>query len=219
MVIKALDRLAGRLPDIVADDEDSAQEMSFSESLDARRADALVALASMSIADDHDPDRAMVVVHADIESLVNKDKSGEIELGGVLHPETVRRLCCDSRLQTVLHDSDGAVVGIGRADRSVPRWLLRQLRHRDRCCTFPGCDRRWLLQAHHIVWWGDGGPTDLDNLTLVCMFHHKLVHEHNWRVTLGPLGTAWYRPSGKRYLPGATQLELVERAPPEESAA
>ncbi|MDQ5815099.1 MAG: hypothetical protein M3516_02205 [Actinomycetota bacterium] len=26
--------------------------------------------------------------------------------------------------------------------------------------------------------WEHGGTTDLNNLTLVCCFHHKLVHEY-----------------------------------------
>ena len=48
---------------------------------------------------------------------------------------------------------------------------LRQLKYRDRECTFPGCGERRFTQAHHIVWWECGGPTDLDNLVLVCTFH------------------------------------------------
>src|SRR6266545_7907431 len=48
---------------------------------------------------------------------------------------------------------------------------LRQLKYRDRECTFPGCGERRFTQAHHIVWWECRGPTDLDNLILVCSFH------------------------------------------------
>jgi hypothetical protein len=54
IVATALDRMAGRMPDIVTADEPRPH----SESLDVRRADALAALASAHIADDHDPDRA-----------------------------------------------------------------------------------------------------------------------------------------------------------------
>ncbi|MDQ3955408.1 MAG: HNH endonuclease, partial [Actinomycetota bacterium] len=143
----------------------------------------------------------------------------EIELGGVLHPEIVQRLCCDGRIQTVLEDKDGNAVGIGHASRKVPRWLRRQLRKRDRTCTFPGCERRWFLQAHHIRWWTQGGRTDLDNLALTCHHHHRLVHEGRWGVSLEKTGVAWYRPNGKRYEPGVKQMELVERAPPEEASA
>ncbi len=30
--------------------------------------------------------------------------------------------------------------------------------------------------------WAQGGETKLDNLVLLCRFHHRLVHEGDWRV-------------------------------------
>nr|MBA2600559.1 hypothetical protein [Actinomycetota bacterium] len=45
--------------------------------------------------------------------------------------------------------------------------------------------------------------TDLNNLTLVCCFHHKLVHEYGWRVALDDNSMAtWFRRSGRRHDPG-----------------
>jgi hypothetical protein len=32
------------------------------------------------------------------------------------------------------------------------------------------------------VHWIDGGPTDLDNLILLCFRHHRMVHEGGWRL-------------------------------------
>lgn len=43
-------------------------------------------------------------------------------------------------------------------------------------CQFPGCDRRRHLKAHHRISWLNGGPTDLDNLILLCQRHHTRVH-------------------------------------------
>ncbi len=123
--------------------------------------------------------------------------------GEVVHPEIGRRLSCDARLQVVLEDRDGNAIGIGRAGRNIPAWLMRQLRYRDHGCSFPGCGTRSFLQAHHIVHWEHGGTTDLNNLTLVCCFHHKLVHEYGWRVALDDNSMAtWFRRSGRRYDPG-----------------
>ena len=34
--------------------------------------------------------------------------------------------------------------------------------------------------------WSHGGPTDLDNLILLCGFHHRFVHEHGWHITGKP---------------------------------
>jgi hypothetical protein len=35
------------------------------------------------------------------------------------------------------------------------------------------------------VHWIDGGPTDLDNLVLLCTLHHNVVHHHGWDIELG----------------------------------
>jgi hypothetical protein len=149
--------------------------------LEARRADALVALASDRVAGDADPDRATVVVHASAEALMGGDAPGtggaEIESGPAICAETARRLACDARIQMVVENASSEVIGLGRMSREPSRWMLRQLRYRDHSCRFDGCGSRRHLHAHHITWWERGGRTDLDNLVLVCSFHHKLVHE------------------------------------------
>ena len=58
-VARALERIAESLPATRGEDDLSS---------DARRADALVALASARIASDPDPDRATVVIHASLEA-------------------------------------------------------------------------------------------------------------------------------------------------------
>jgi hypothetical protein len=120
----------------------------------------------------------------------------------VLHEDVCRRLGCDARLQFVLTDNKGNALGIGRASRNVPRWLRRQILFRDHGCAFPGCATKAFLQAHHIWAWEDGGPTDYHNLTLVCLFHHKLVHEFGWSVCLNKDRAEWFRADGSRYDPG-----------------
>ncbi len=214
VIAKSLDRMAGRLPDIVADED--AEPPSFEVSLGMRRADALVALASHRIAEDADADRATVVVHVDAETLGADHGGAEIEGGGVMGAETARRLACDGRIELAFDVCCGRTVGVERATRTPPPWLVRQLRRRDRGCTFPGCDARWFLHAHHIWHWGRGGPTDLDNLVLVCTFHHKLVHEYGWQVELDSRDVVtWRRPDGTPFDPASiTQARLDVRGPP-----
>ena len=70
--------------------------------------------------------------------------------------------------------------------------------HRDGGCTFPGCDRPpgWT-QAHHVIHWIKDGPTDIDNLALLCHFHHHRIHEGGFGATRGPDGTMTFtRPDG-----------------------
>ncbi len=121
----------------------------------------------------------------------------------MIHAETARRLLCNARVQTVIEDASGEVLGLGRMSREPSPWMLRQVRHRDGGCRFPGCGTRAFTEAHHIRWWRDGGRTDLDNLVLICSFHHRLVHEHGWRIRREPQGRlAWFRSDGTRYRAG-----------------
>lgn len=185
----------------------------------ARRADALVALCSARIARDADPDRATVVIHAPIDALLRDAGSCEVEDGPAVHPETVKRMMCNARVQTVLEDGAGNVVGLGRMSREPTAWMIRQVRYRDRGCRFPGCGTRAFTEAHHVVWWRNGGGTNLDNLLLICSFHHRLVHEHGWSVRRDDDGIArWFRGDGTRYHAGpspgvdANELHLVAAA-------
>ncbi|ORB10802.1 HNH endonuclease signature motif containing protein, partial [Mycolicibacterium monacense] len=73
-------------------------------------------------------------------------------------------------------ERDGQLIGAGRTTRLINRRLRRALEHRDRTCVVPGCESTRGLHAHHIQHWENGGPTDLDNLVLVCPYHHRLHH-------------------------------------------
>jgi hypothetical protein len=50
---------------------------------------------------------------------------------------------------------------------------------------FPACDRpASAAHSHHIRPWSEAGPTKLDNLTLLCGSHHRLIHRSDWKVQL-----------------------------------
>jgi hypothetical protein len=187
VVARALDRLGDEVPPMPDEEDDRL--------VGARRADALVALCSSRIADDADQDRATVVVHTDLDAVLDLDVNAQIEEGPVITGPTLHRLLCNARLQTVVEHPDGTVRAVGRLSREPAPWMMRQLRHRDGTCRFPGCDARRFTQAHHVEWWSRGGATDLDNLILVCTFHHRLVHEHGWGLTIDGDGeVTWIRP-------------------------
>jgi hypothetical protein len=221
VVVRTIERMAREVP-AMPGEEDVAHART-------RRADALVALCSARLAADPDPDRATVVVHARLEGLVTGSGGCELEDGPVIPPDVARRLACDARVQTVVEDAGGNVLALGRMRREPPAAMVRQVRYRDRGCRFPGCGTRAFTQAHHIVWWRHGGRTDLDNLLLICSFHHRLVHEYGWRVRREPDGgLGWFRPDGRRYRAGprragvrdgSSTLRERARAPALEAAA
>jgi hypothetical protein len=50
------------------------------------------------------------------------------------------------------------------------------LNHRDAGCVFPGCQTPPTnCEAHHIIPWQQGGPTNLNNLVLLCHHHHATI--------------------------------------------
>ncbi|MDP3983846.1 MAG: DUF222 domain-containing protein [Acidimicrobiia bacterium] len=168
------------------------------DTFDVKAADALVQLASQSLGADSDPDRATVVVHVSAEALTTGVGSGEVENGPGLSIDTVRRLGCDGRVEVVAESSEGIAIGIGRARRIIPSWMARNLMRRDQGCQFPGCHHRRWVHGHHIRFWSEGGPTDLDNLIMLCPRHHRMLHEQGWRIEGDPNGNiTWIRPDGR----------------------
>ncbi|MGH8970366.1 MAG: HNH endonuclease, partial [Actinomycetes bacterium] len=48
--------------------------------------------------------------------------------------------------------------------------------------------------VHHGWHWADGGPTDVDNGALLCLYHHQQVHRQGWTVALAPNGFPQFIP-------------------------
>jgi hypothetical protein len=198
IVAKALERVVDQIP--------AMPTYADGVVIEARRADALLALCSQRIAADADADRATVVIHASLEALSGR-RNAETEHGAVMPPEALQRLACDARIQVVAENEANDAIALGRTKREPSASMMRQLRHRDRGCRFPGCGSTAFANAHHIVWWSRGGATDLDNLLLICGFHHRLVHEHGWTVHRSDDGRLrWFRADGSRYRGGPERL-------------
>lgn len=172
-----------------------------------RRADALVEICRhwldrgpTSISGGERPHLSVVV---DLEVLERRARGrSELEDGTVLHPETVRRLACDAGVSRVITKGPSEPLDVGRRTRTVSAALRRAVVLRDRCCSFPGCDRppRWC-DVHHIDHWADGGVTALHNLTLLCRRHHRLIHEGGWTIQRGDDGPVFVDPEGRARSP------------------
>ena len=208
--VDAVDTVAKELPDTRAAEQGSTQPPDTDEeaSLDQRRADALVLLATSAGGDR--TTKPTVVVHAPLAALAKDEGNCCTDKGDVLHPDLVRKLTCDARLRFVLTDDKGDPLGIGRSSRSIPGWLREQVLRRDGYrCTFPGCEARRFVDVHHIKHWTPHrGPTQLHNLGTACSGHHPLLHLFGWEMALEENQIVWYAPRGQRYEPG--------RAPPQD---
>ena len=107
------------------------------------------------------------------------------ETGVPISAGWARKLACDATIIPLVLGENSEPLDIGRATRLIPPALKRALIARDKGCAFPGCRRppRWC-DAHHINHWADGGPTSLDNLVLLCGYHHDLLHHSDWTVAI-----------------------------------
>ncbi|OBK74545.1 HNH endonuclease signature motif containing protein [Mycobacterium sp. 1274761.0] len=123
--------------------------------------------------------RTTVVVHLDVN-----DRIGALHRGPLLSDADRRYLSCDATCE-VWFQRNGQPIGAGRSTRVINRRLRRALEYRYPTCAVPGCGATRGLHAHHIRHWEDGGATELDNLVLLCPYHHRLHHRGGITIT-GP---------------------------------
>jgi hypothetical protein len=94
------------------------------------------------------------------------------------------QILCDCNIARIVLGPDSQPLDVGREHRTAPLYLRRAIAQRDRHCRFPGCDRKssWC-EAHHVIPWWQDGPTNINNLVLLCPFHHHVVHRQGWTNT------------------------------------
>ena len=197
-------------------------------------ADALVQLCadylSAKAATAENPDTYQVIIHAGAQAIsgdpATENVSAETPEGAadslpVSHPahpmrchiqdglavslSTLALISCNATISTMIHDTAGAILDVGRRTRKPPPALRRAIRERDGYrCQFPGCHSR-RTDAHHIVHWASGGETKLGNLISLCKTHHALVHDKGYFIAGTPGGFAFYSPQGT-LMPGCPKL-------------
>ncbi len=150
-----------------------------------RMHDALVEVCARGNGAERDGRRPQMIVKTSLDTLagIPGAPAGELEFGGTIPAETVRRLACDAAITRITGLGE-LEQEITHAARTTPPSTRRALVARDGHCVFPSCDRpsAWC-QSHHLHHWADGGPTKVENLALLCQAHHRKVHEEGWGLT------------------------------------
>lgn len=154
-----------------------------------RYGDALMEIIALAAshpdAPNHSGGRADLVVTIPLDTLRTGLGHAHLDLATPLTAAEARTLACDCHLIPAVLGSPGQPLDVGRAKRLVTDPIRTALTLRDRGCTFPGCTRPPRhCDAHHIVEWWNGGTTSLDNLTLLCKHHHRLLHRSGWTLHL-----------------------------------
>jgi Domain of unknown function (DUF222) len=143
------------------------------------------------------PDHGGLPAHLLITTPAGGDQpqSGVTGTGQLISARTVFWLSCTAWLTLALIDDAGVPIKIGRTKRLFSLAQRLGIAVRDKGCIFPGCDRppSWC-EAHHIVSFKDGGPTDLTNGCLLCGYHHRLIHAGHRQVMMGDDGHPYVIP-------------------------
>jgi hypothetical protein len=166
-----------------------------------RRADALTRVCRFFLDHEDLPDEGGERPNIDLFfnwDTIRGDRYGAGPLDTPLSPTDISRLLCDARISRIVFGPDRVPLDVGRATYTPSKGLRRAVVARDRHCRFPGCRRRarWS-EVHHSTPWELGGETKLDNLVLLCDYHHHLVHKPKWSATFDGITFTVTNPDGR----------------------
>jgi hypothetical protein len=127
--------------------------------------------------------------------------------------EAATELMGEGSLQILVRDGVD-VRTITKTTRAIPQALTMALVVRDRVCAVPGCGESDHLQVdHRDVDYSKGGPTELDNLCRLCVYHHDLKTHGGWRLEGKPGAWRWVAPARPRsagYIARAKRLAAIK---------
>jgi hypothetical protein len=95
------------------------------------------------------------------------------------------RLLDQACIAWAVHNCKGGILSYGRTRRLASREQAEALLLRDGGCAFPSCDHpaEWC-ERHHVREWQHGGETSLDNLVLLCAYHHARFAQQGWQIIM-----------------------------------
>lgn len=138
---------------------------------------------------------ATVIITITLEDLLDRFGHGRTSDATLIPTAQVLKLAAEADLIPTVINRAGAVLDQGRARRVATTTQTWALYARDRGCSFPGCDQPpEMCERHHLIAWIDGGPTNLNNLTLLCRYHHHNFTSRGWTGTINPDGLPQWTP-------------------------
>lgn len=181
-------RTAPRRQPTFSDPSESIVEAD-TRTLPQKRLDALVSISRESLA--HDSGRmagtsVTMTVTVSLDAL--RTGLGEAKISGIDEPisaATARRLAADANIIPAVLGGPSERLDLGRECRLATEPQRRALELRDRGCAWWSCTAppAWCEVAH-IMPWFEGGGTDLDNMMLLCPFHHRCFDNDGWRLEI-----------------------------------
>ena len=114
-------------------------------------------------------------------SVAGTDAFAEIAGRGVIPQSVLEEHFCNASIRGVVFSSKGVPLWHGHTKRVATKAQMNALRARYGACGGCGADM-WICDGHHIRPVSEGGPTNIDNMMLLCWVCHQKVHHHRWRV-------------------------------------
>ncbi len=151
-----------------------------------RLADALEMLVTRSAKGAKQTTTLLVIANYDL--VAGQLADARLVDGTPLAADELLRLALEAKILPALFDTEGQPLWLGREYRDANDAQRIALAARDRGCVGCGASNSFC-QPHHIWYWRNGGPTDIDNLCLLCNHcHHIEVHEHGAGIGREPGG-------------------------------
>jgi Domain of unknown function (DUF222) len=132
---------------------------------------------------------ASVIVTIGVDDLLAKAGVAEASDGSTLTSDQLSRIADEAEIWPTIINPHGIPLALGRSQRLASRGQTMALVARDAGCSFPGCTHpsSWC-DRHHILDWIHGGCTDLNNLTLLCRYHHTHFLQKGWSCRINADG-------------------------------
>ncbi|WP_420638053.1 DUF222 domain-containing protein [Candidatus Poriferisocius sp.] len=122
------------------------------------------------------PQKTTLVVTAEWDPIYGVLQDAELIDGTPIEIEELRRLACDADIIPAIFGADGQPLYLGRTQRAPNQAQRMALFARDQGCVDCGLAAQ-ACEVHHILPWEQGGPTNIDNLVLLCPKCHRRAHQ------------------------------------------
>ena len=149
-----------------------------------RMADALAELICEPASEGKSQGTDLLVI-ADFDVIKQQLDNPRLADGSAIPIVELHRLALEANSLPPIFDTKSQNMWLGRNQRTATEAQRVALIARDQHCIGCGANPLWC-RAHHIIWWSKNGPTDLDNLVLVCDDCHHKIHDHGWQVYQHP---------------------------------
>ncbi|NOX30292.1 MAG: HNH endonuclease [Actinobacteria bacterium] len=136
----------------------------------------------------------VVIGLSDLNDLADRQAVGYTSDGVPVPATAVRALMCDAEILYWVEQANSQELKLARDERYATPTQRQGLLVRDGCCVWKHCTMpASASEAHHIMFWEHGGNTDLEQLCLLCPFHHRKLHAMGTHIRLQPNSPrAWY---------------------------